>query len=101
MQAIAALRWLALHRSGDRRDVGDRARQRSQGSSPRVGMGKLGRLGLEPADRDERERPGEPIDIDVKKLGRPPAWWPDHGRRANVRDRASALRWARWREQAA
>jgi transposase InsO family protein len=33
-------------------------------------MGKLGRLGLEPAVRYERERPGEQIHIDVKKLGR-------------------------------
>ena len=33
-------------------------------------MGKLGRLGLEPAVRYERERPGELIHIDVKKLGR-------------------------------
>jgi transposase InsO family protein len=36
----------------------------------RCGMGKLGRLGLEPAVRYERERPGELIHIDVKKLGR-------------------------------
>ena len=36
----------------------------------RLGMGKLGRLGFEPAVRYERERPGELIHIDVKKLGR-------------------------------
>jgi transposase InsO family protein len=36
----------------------------------RIGMGKLGRLGLEPAERYERDRPGELIHIDVKKLGR-------------------------------
>ena len=36
----------------------------------RCGMGKLGRLGLEPAERYERQRPGELIHIDVKKLGR-------------------------------
>jgi transposase InsO family protein len=36
----------------------------------REGMGKLGRLGLEPARRYERERPGELIHIDVKRLGR-------------------------------
>lgn len=36
----------------------------------RLGMGRLGRLGLEPARRYERERPGELIHIDVKKLGR-------------------------------
>jgi transposase InsO family protein len=33
-------------------------------------MGKLGRLGLEPAHRYQRDRPGELIHIDVKKLGR-------------------------------
>jgi transposase len=36
----------------------------------RIGMGKLGRLGLEPAVRYERTRPGELIHIDVKKLGK-------------------------------
>jgi transposase InsO family protein len=36
----------------------------------RIGMGRLGRLGLEPAVRYERSRPGELIHIDVKKLGR-------------------------------
>jgi transposase InsO family protein len=35
-----------------------------------INMGKLGRLGLEPAQRYERARPGELIHIDVKKLGR-------------------------------
>jgi hypothetical protein len=33
-------------------------------------MGKLGRIGLEPAQRYERARPGELLHIDVKKLGR-------------------------------
>jgi transposase InsO family protein/transposase len=36
----------------------------------RVGLGRLGRLGLEPPRRYERSRPGELIHIDVKKLGR-------------------------------
>jgi transposase InsO family protein len=36
----------------------------------RTGLGRLGRLGLEPAVRYERQRPGELIHIDVKKLGR-------------------------------
>jgi transposase InsO family protein len=36
----------------------------------RSGMGKLGRLGLEPAVRYEHPAPGELIHIDVKKLGR-------------------------------
>lgn len=38
----------------------------------RIGMGKLGRLGREPAQRYERQRPGELLHIDVKKLGRIP-----------------------------
>jgi hypothetical protein len=33
-------------------------------------MGKLGRLGLEPAQRYEHARPGALVHIDVKKLGR-------------------------------
>ena len=33
-------------------------------------MGRLGRLGLEPAVRYERSRPGELVHVDVKKLGR-------------------------------
>jgi hypothetical protein len=36
----------------------------------RIGLGKLGRIGLEPVRRYERARPGELIHIDVKKLGR-------------------------------
>jgi leucine-zipper of insertion element IS481/Integrase core domain len=36
----------------------------------RSGVGRLGRLGLEPALRYERSRPGELVHIDVKKLGR-------------------------------
>ena len=36
----------------------------------RIGMGRLGRLGLEPAVRYEASRPGELLHIDVKQLGR-------------------------------
>jgi transposase InsO family protein len=36
----------------------------------RSGLGRLGRLGLEPARGYERSRPGELLHIDVKKLGR-------------------------------
>ena len=36
----------------------------------RSGLGRLGRIGLEPAVRYERSRPGELVHIDVKKLGR-------------------------------
>jgi transposase InsO family protein len=36
----------------------------------RLGLGRLGRLGLEPAVRYECSRPGELVHVDVKKLGR-------------------------------
>jgi transposase InsO family protein len=36
----------------------------------RSGVGRLGRIGLEPAVRYERSKPGELVHIDVKKLGR-------------------------------
>ena len=36
----------------------------------RNGLGRLGRIGLEPAIRYERSRPGELVHIDIKKLGR-------------------------------
>ena len=36
----------------------------------RSGIGRLSRIGLEPAVRYERSRPGELVHIDVKKLGR-------------------------------
>jgi transposase InsO family protein len=36
----------------------------------RVGLGRLGRVGLEPAQRYERSRPGELVHLDIKKLGR-------------------------------
>jgi transposase InsO family protein len=36
----------------------------------RRGMGRLGRIGLEPAVRYERSRPGELVHVDVKRLGR-------------------------------
>jgi len=36
----------------------------------RIGMGKLGRLGLEAPVRYERSRPGELVHIDIKQLAR-------------------------------
>ena len=36
----------------------------------RNGLGKLGRIGLEPPNRYERSRPGELVHIDIKRLGR-------------------------------
>ena len=48
----------------------DRPVSTVSGILTRIGMGRLGRLGLEPAERYERSVPGELIHIDVKKLGR-------------------------------
>jgi transposase InsO family protein len=36
----------------------------------KVGLGRLGRLGLEPARRYERRRPGELLHVDVKRLAK-------------------------------
>jgi hypothetical protein len=36
----------------------------------RLGLGRLGRIGLERPQRYERSRPGELVHIDVKRLGR-------------------------------
>jgi len=52
----------------------------------RSGMGRLGRLGLAPAERYERACPGELIHVDVKKLGRIVV--PGHRVTGNRRQRA-------------
>jgi len=69
IQAIAALRRLRFTGPEIAETLG-MALSTVSGILQRVGMGKLGRLGLEPAVRYERARPGELIHIDVKKLGR-------------------------------
>jgi transposase InsO family protein len=69
IQAIAALRRLRFT-GPEIAEVLDRPLSTVSGILTRIGMGKLGRLGLEPAQRYERERPGELIHIDIKKLGR-------------------------------
>jgi transposase len=69
LQAIAALRRLRFT-GAEISELLDRPLSTVSGILTRIGMGKLGRLGLEPAQRYERERPGELIHIDVKKLGR-------------------------------
>ena len=69
VQALAALRRLRFT-GPEIAEVLDMALSTVSGILTRIGMGKLGRLGLEPAQRYERERPGELIHIDVKKLGR-------------------------------
>jgi transposase InsO family protein/transposase-like protein len=69
IEAIAALRRLRF--SGPEiAEVLAMALSTVSGILTRIGMGRLGRLGLEPAERYERDRPGELIHIDVKKLGR-------------------------------
>jgi transposase InsO family protein len=69
VQAIAALRRLRFT-GPEIAEVLDRPPSTVSGILTRIGMGRLGRLGLEPAERYERERPGELIHIDIKKLGR-------------------------------
>ena len=69
IQAIAALRRLRFSGIVIAELLG-MAETTVSGILTRIGMGRLGRLGLEPAERYERARPGELIHVDVKKLGR-------------------------------
>jgi transposase InsO family protein/transposase len=69
IEAIAALRRLRFTGS-EIAELLDMALSTVSGILTRFGMGRLGRLGLEPAERYERERPGELVHVDVKKLGR-------------------------------
>jgi transposase InsO family protein len=69
IDAIAALRRLRFT-GPEIAEVLGMALSTVSGVLTRIGMGKLGRLGLEPAQRYERANPGELIHIDVKKLGR-------------------------------
>jgi transposase InsO family protein len=69
VQAIAALRRLRFT-GPEISEVLDLAPSTVSGILTRIGMGRLGRLGLEPAERYERQVAGELIHIDVKKLGR-------------------------------
>jgi len=69
VQAIAALRRLRF--TGP--EIAETLRMAPStvsGILTRIGMGRLGRLGLQPARRYERQRPGELIHVDIKKLGR-------------------------------
>src|SRR5215203_2063658 len=69
VEAIAALRRLRFT-GPEIAELLGMALSTVSGILQRIGMGKLGRLGLEPAERYERARPGELLHIDVKKLGR-------------------------------
>jgi transposase InsO family protein len=69
VEVIAALRRLRMT-GAEIAETLEMALSTVSGILTRIGLGKLGRLGLEPAQRYERARPGELIHIDVKKLGR-------------------------------
>jgi transposase InsO family protein len=69
IEAIAALRRLRFT-GPEIAELLGMALSTVSGILTRLGMGRLGRIGLEPAKRYERGRPGELVHIDVKKLGR-------------------------------
>ena len=69
VEAIAALRRLRF--TGEEiAELFGLALSTVSGILKRIGMGKLGRLGLGPEHRYEYERPGELVHFDIKKLGR-------------------------------
>jgi hypothetical protein len=69
IEAIAALRRLRFT-GPEISEVLELPFSTVSGILKRIGMGRLGNLGLEPAERYERTVAGELIHIDVKKLGR-------------------------------
>jgi transposase InsO family protein len=69
IQVIAALRRLRMT-GAEIAEVLRMPETTVSGILARIGMGRLGRLGLEPAQSYERKRPGELVHVDVKKLGR-------------------------------
>jgi transposase InsO family protein len=69
VEAIATLRRLRFT-AAEIAEALQMALSTVSGILSRLGMGRLGRLGLEPALRYERSRPGELLHIDVKRLGR-------------------------------
>src|SRR5215210_2433722 len=94
VQAIAALRRLRMT-AAEIAEVLRMPATTVSGILTRIGMGKLGRLGLEPAQSYERKRPGELIHVDVKKLGRIEGgagkrWRDGHRQHYNARRRDAA-----------
>ena len=69
IEVIVALRRLRMT-AAEIAEVLGMALSTVSGILTQLGMGKLGRLGLEPALRYERSRAGELVHVDVKKLGR-------------------------------
>jgi transposase InsO family protein len=69
VEAIAALRRLRF--TGEEiAELLGLALSTVSGILLRIGMGRLGRLGLEPENRYEHELPGQLVHFDIKKLGR-------------------------------
>ena len=87
VEAILALRRIRFT-AGEIAATLEMALSTVSGILTRQGMGRLGRLGLEPARRYERSRPGELVHIDVKKLGRIDR--PGHRVTGSRRDRRGA-----------
>jgi transposase len=98
VQVIAALRRLRMT-GAEIAECLDIALTTVSGILTKIGMGKLGRLGIEPAVRYQRSAPGELIHVDVKKLGRisRPGWRVTGGRKsrgvAGYHDKAHQLGW--------
>jgi transposase InsO family protein len=69
VEAIVALRRLRFT-AAEIAELLEMALSTVSGILRRLGMGRLGRIGLEQPVRYERVRPGELVHIDVKKLGR-------------------------------
>ena len=69
VEAIVALRTLRLT-AAEIAEVLEMALSTVSGILRRLGLGRLGRIGLEQPIRYERSRPGELVHIDVKRLGR-------------------------------
>jgi transposase InsO family protein len=67
--AICALRRLRFT-GAEIAEILGMAQTTVSGILTRTGLGRLGRIGLEPPRRYERSRPGELVHIDIKKLGR-------------------------------
>ncbi len=69
VDAIVALRGLRMT-GAEIADTLEMALSTVSGILHRLGLGRLGRIGLEQPTRSERSRPGELVHVDVKRLGR-------------------------------
>jgi transposase InsO family protein len=69
VQAIVALRGLRMT-AAEIADTLEMALSTVSGILRRLGLSRLGRIGLEAPIRYERSRPGELVHVDVKRLGR-------------------------------